>query len=249
MVSRGWARKLGAFGNAPFPIPPGRRRRSTRKPAKQPTRQKSSNSSADTSRNSTRLLLPALNATRSDAARRAAENARSNSATTSDSFVASVVTASALPPAFAIVPTTFAIFARASGDIDVISFGGEPAADGAAGALLGPNAHDNRCWLVHLVSPFGHTNRTSYPTIIPLSSTRARSSKRGEAEDFATPSAQDRLPTIEARRDSSIQLPSGSRIIDIRATLPSVTGARPSRTPLLRRSLWTVSISATCRVM
>jgi hypothetical protein len=44
-------------------------------------------------------------------------------------------------------------------------------------------------------------------------------------------------------------LPSGSRIIDIRATLPSVTGARPSRTPLLRRSLWTVPISATWRVM
>jgi hypothetical protein len=60
---------------------------------------------------------------------------------------------------------------------------------------------------------------------------------------------QDRLPTIEARRDSSIQLPSGSRIMDIRATLPSVTGARPSRTPLLRRSLWTVSISAICKVM
>jgi hypothetical protein len=79
-----------------------------------------------------------------------------------------------------------------------------------------------------LVSPFGHTNRTSYPTISPLSSARVRLSKRGEAEDFATPSAQDRLPTIEARRDSSIQLPSGSRIIDIRAMLPSVTGARPN---------------------
>ncbi len=130
-----------------------------------------------------------------------------------------------------------------------LSFGGEPAADGAADALLRPTPNDNRCRLVHLVSPFGHTNRTSYPTISPLSSARVRSSKRGEAEDFATPSAQDRLPTIEARRDSSIQLPSGSRIIDIRATLPSVTGARPSRTPLLRRSLWTVSISATWRVM
>jgi len=36
--------------------------------------------------------------------------------------------------------------------------------------LLRPDAHDNRCRLVHLVSPFGHTNRTSYPTISPLSS-------------------------------------------------------------------------------
>jgi hypothetical protein len=48
--------------------------------------------------------------------------------------------------------------------------------------------------------------------------------------------------------DSSIQLPSGSRIIDIRATFPSVTGARP-RTPLFRGSLWMVSISTICRVM
>ena len=40
-------------------------------------------------------------------------------------------------------------------------FGGEPAADGAADALLRPNAHDNRCRLVHLVSSLGHTNRTS----------------------------------------------------------------------------------------
>jgi hypothetical protein len=38
---------------------------------------------------------------------------------------------------------------------------------------------------------------------------------------------QDRLPTIEARRDSSIQLPSGSRIMDIRATSPSVIGGKP----------------------
>jgi hypothetical protein len=132
--------------------------------------------------------------------------------------------------------------------MDVIYFGGEPAADGAADALLRPNAHDNRCRLVDLVSPFGHTNRTSYPTISPLSSARVRSSKRGEAEDFATISsrqtAHDRGPA-----DSSIQLPSRSRIIDIRATLPSVTGARPSRTPLVRRSLWTMSISAICRVM
>ena len=60
---------------------------------------------------------------------------------------------------------------------------------------------------------------------------------------------QERLPTIEARRDSSIQLPSGSRIIDIRATSPSVTGARPSRTPLRRRSAWIASISVTCSVM
>ena len=58
-----------------------------------------------------------------------------------------------------------------------------------------------------------------------------------------------RLPTIEARRDSSIQLPSGSRIIDIRATSPSVTGARPSRTPLLRSSSCTALMSATCNVM
>ena len=128
-------------------------------------------------------------------------------------------------------------------DMDVISFRGEPAADGAADALLRPNAHDNRCRLVHLVSSLGHTNRK------PLERRAGAIAKRWEAEDFAAPSTQDKLPTIEARRDSSIQLPSGSRIIDIRATLPSVTGARPSRTPLLRRSLWTVSISATCRVM
>ena len=60
---------------------------------------------------------------------------------------------------------------------------------------------------------------------------------------------QDKLPTIEARRDSSIQLPSGSRIIEIRATSPSVTGAKPSRTPLLRRSAWSRSISPICSVM
>src|SRR6266404_6788229 len=61
--------------------------------------------------------------------------------------------------------------------------------------------------------------------------------------------AQDRPPTIEVRRESSIQLPSGSRIIDIRATSPSVMGARPSRTPLLRSAPCTASISAICRVM
>jgi hypothetical protein len=101
--------------------------------------------------------------------------------------------------------------------------------------------------------PFGLSLRPHKPHQLPyyqpLEQRAGAIVKRGETEDFATPSAHDRLPTIEARRDSSIQLPSGSRIIDIRATLPSVTGARPSRTPLLRRSLWTVSISETCRVM
>jgi DNA-binding transcriptional LysR family regulator len=70
-----------------------------------------------------------------------------------------------------------------------------------------------------------------------------------ERVETAHCSIQERLPTIEARRDSSIQLPSGSRIIDIRATSPSVTGARPSRTPLRRRSVWIASISVTCSVM
>jgi predicted ATPase len=48
---------------------------------------------------------------------------------------------------------------------------------------------------------------------------------------------QDRLPTIEARRDSSIQLPSGSRIIDIRATFPSVTGLPPAATYIFKHAL------------
>lgn len=38
-------------------------------------------------------------------------------------------------------------------------------------------------------------------------------------------------PVSEARCDSSIQLPSGSRTIEILAVLPSVTGARASRPP------------------
>src|SRR5258706_14743989 len=52
---------------------------------------------------------------------------------------------------------------------------------------------------------------------------------------------QLRSPTIEARRDNSIQFPSGSRVIDIRATSPSVTMAKPSRTPLLCSSPWPTS--------
>ncbi len=61
-----------------------------------------------------------------------------------------------------------------------LSFGGKPAADGAADALLRPTPNDNRCRLVHLVSPFGHTNRTSYPTISPLSSARVRCRSAGK---------------------------------------------------------------------
>jgi hypothetical protein len=38
-------------------------------------------------------------------------------------------------------------------------------------------------------------------------------------------------PVSDARCDSSIQLPSGSRTIEIRAVVPSVTGARASRPP------------------
>ena len=38
-------------------------------------------------------------------------------------------------------------------------------------------------------------------------------------------------PVSDARCDSSIQLPSGSRTIEILAVLPSVTGARASRPP------------------
>ena len=80
-----------------------------------------------------------------------------------------------------------------------LSFGGKPAADGADDALLSPDAHDNRCRLVHLVSSLGHTNRK------PLERRAGAIAKRWEAEDFAAPSTQDKLPTIEARRDSSIQ--------------------------------------------
>src|SRR5258708_3320007 len=68
------------------------------------------------------------------------------------------------------------------------------------------------------------------------------------AQDYKPLRLQDH-PATRARRDSSIQLPSGSKIIDIRATLLSVIGAKPSRTPLLRISSCTASISAICRVM
>src|SRR5215471_1272615 len=98
------------------PRPRGASRRAasrpTKKPAKQPTRQNSSKSCAVTSRKSILWLLPALKTTRSAGSRPLpGAMARSNSATTSGSRVASVKTASALPPAEAIVPTTCSILA------------------------------------------------------------------------------------------------------------------------------------------
>jgi hypothetical protein len=56
---------------------------------------------------------------------------------------------------------------------------------------------------------------------------------------YASPSVEVRCvdatgssePVSDARCDSSIQLPSGSRTIEIRAVVPSVTGARASRPP------------------
>ena len=53
--------------------------------------------------------------------------------------------------------------------------------------------------------------------------------RSGCAKTYAVPSSSE--PVIEARCDSSIQLPSGSRTIEIRAVVPSVTGARASRPP------------------
>jgi hypothetical protein len=98
-----------------------------------------------------------------------------------------------------------------------LSFGGEPAPPRR------PRQSLSACTFGLSLRPHKPHQLPDYQ---PLEQPRVRSSKRGEAEDFATPSAQDRLPTIEARRDSSIQLPSGSRIIDIRTTFPSVASQR-----------------------
>src|SRR5208283_303471 len=56
-------------------------------------------------------------------------------------------------------------------------------------------------------------------------------------------------PVNDARCEISIKLPSGSRIIEMRATLPSVIGAVPSHTPIETRRRCSPSQSRTWIVM
>jgi hypothetical protein len=56
-------------------------------------------------------------------------------------------------------------------------------------------------------------------------------------------------PVSDARCDTSIQFPSGSRTNEMRAVLPSVSGARPSAPPRAMIPACSASTSHTCTVM
>lgn len=58
---------------------------------------------------------------------------------------------------------------------------------------------------------------------------RTLAAPQGTSSQHVVPGSSE--PVMEARCDSSIQLPSGSRTIETRAVVPSVIGARASRPP------------------
>jgi hypothetical protein len=58
--------------------------------------------------------------------------------------------------------------------------------------------------------------------------TAAQTAGGAAAGNYCTTSSD---PVIDTRCDSSIQLPSGSRTMEMRAVVPSVTGASASRPP------------------
>ena len=78
------------------------------------------------------------------------------------------------------------------------------------------------------------STRIAAPFVLTIEIRRCRSySLLIAADDRASVAeVEAKRALIEARRESSIQLPSGSRIVVFRATSPSVTGARPSQDSL-----------------
>lgn len=97
--------------------------------------------------------------------------------------------------------------------------------------------------------------RVSYPRIWSIASSEVPARRTsasyavGPAEQRdLIPHVSGRVPASEARCETSIQLPSGSRRNEMRAVVPIVRGGWPSSAPRATAALWSASQSRTCTV-